>query len=1322
MPIINQSDVETGLQGIASGRPEYTSDEQDAMDPSVWETTKAAFRQENVVASWWSAKDGQPSWLTGGSSFDPSPFIPEELLKFGAEYDYAENEAHVDAISAQLRMEMKDREVLANSGVSGMALQIGAGFFSPETFVPVVGVAGKAAKAVTITSKLKAAGEVGKATAKAGFVGGVAAEAGLQPTQRLRTAEESAINIAASTVMSGLLGSSVGMYKAFKQEGLVPDDFDEFAHPLSEEADYAAMDAPRSGPDDSAGSMRNPELTVPSVEAMTFSDGLKIPFTDLQLSDISKLPVFGSDRSSFDFFNTPDMRVFGNSMSKHAKHFMLRMVGSPMMMKGHETGELIQPSILTDTITIKQQNMTIPVQRTMRQSYKDYVSSVPKGDEKPMDRDQFSKKVFLSAHSGVKTGNPHIDKATEVFVKSFEDAGASLKEMGKPIVEGKPYVAQQQDPRVWKKDDGTGVRLMTEYYTRLIKRAEESVGAKEAKLTEAKKGLSQSKQEERRVSKQVKASAIKRLTDEIDKTSTDFDLNILNDVSIKSKQKSAEDKKQSAKKRLFDKKMKQRLEKEVDDIVRQTFAETVEADISNLSKTLVRDGGDITSDVLDEAVEAGIRSDSDFGIYINNAYSKIKQEVVSEVEKIISKKDFSKKNNKELSLEDVIKTITSEAKKVARSKAAKEAKKSTEKLRESIGKQTKEIKKLEKDLARTKAGASRQYEEAAESARQLADRISGLTGARDITDVLDDVSLKAKGASAGSAPNLKARSIDWSQDMDIFEQLVDKGYIISDVEYSVASYSRTALADIETAKFFGGLKFDDLDIVQKMNEDYQLQISNIQKQMDSAPEKEKKALLKEQNKIKKQWEADRRDTDAVFARLTGRFHTDASFLSSGSANLYLKTFNNVRFMGGVVKSSLTDVSRILLADASAEAKLDAIRKIPVKLIAGTEARKEMLDFANKLGTSLNSQMIGRAHNIADVADGMRHASPKTGEQVAMDINSEFYKWNGMNWWNDTWQGVVSEINYTGFSEMVDRASVGKLKKFDLENLRKAGFSEDDIPRLKNFMDTVNIKDGAIRRIDLEKVDGVDDEILDKIKIATLQNVDTYVVNPKEGDKPIFISGHVGSLVGQYHSFGYSSLQKSTLLYSQRLRKNPADLSAWTAMMGQMAFAGIVVHISLWSAGRLDEAAEWSKARWLAEMADRSGLLGSLGNNYNVLSAGIGGIQNVALGKGYSSLSGQDTTFGAPMTRFQNRNFLDQTIGASGGLFYDIPTAATGLGMLMMGEQATRGEYNAMYRLLPMQNFLLFGDLAKKAKANAFEEFDVPKSRPAQGKKSVPMAR
>jgi hypothetical protein len=1127
MPIINQSDVETGLQGIASGRPEYTSDEQDAMDPSVWETTKAAFRQENVVASWWSAKDGQPSWLTGGSSFDPSPFIPEELLKFGAEYDYAENEAHVDAISAQLRMEMKDREVLANSGVSGMALQIGAGFFSPETFVPVVGVAGKAAKAVTITSKLKAAGEVGKATAKAGFVGGVAAEAGLQPTQRLRTAEESAINIAASTVMSGLLGSSVGMYKAFKQEGLVPDDFDEFAHPLSEEADYAAMDAPRSGPDDSAGSMRNPELTVPSVEAMTFSDGLKIPFTDLQLSDISKLPVFGSDRSSFDFFNTPDMRVFGNSMSKHAKHFMLRMVGSPMMMKGHETGELIQPSILTDTITIKQQNMTIPVQRTMRQSYKDYVSSVPKGDEKPMDRDQFSKKVFLSAHSGVKTGNPHIDKATEVFVKSFEDAGASLKEMGKPIVEGKPYVAQQQDPRVWKKDDGTGVRLMTEYYTRLIKRAEESVGAKEAKLTEAKKGTGKGKQE---------------------------------------------------------------------------------------------------------------------------------------------------------------------------------------------------IKKLEKDLARTKAGASRQYEEAAESARQLADRISGLTGARDITDVLDDVSLKAKGASAGSAPNLKARSIDWSQDMDIFEQLVDKGYIISDVEYSVASYSRTALADIETAKFFGGLKFDDLDIVQKMNEDYQLQISNIQKQMDSAPEKEKKALLKEQNKIKKQWEADRRDTDAVFARLTGRFHTDASFLSSGSANLYLKTFNNVRFMGGVVKSSLTDVSRILLADASAEAKLDAIRKIPVKLIAGTEARKEMLDFANKLGTSLNSQMIGRAHNIADVADGMRHASPKTGEQVAMDINSEFYKWNGMNWWNDTWQGVVSEINYTGFSEMVDRASVGKLKKFDLENLRKAGFSEDDIPRLKNFMDTVNIKDGAIRRIDLEKVDGVDDEILDKIKIATLQNVDTYVVNPKEGDKPIFISGHVGSLVGQYHSFGYSSLQKSTLLYSQRLRKNPADLSAWTAMMGQMAFAGIVVHISLWSAGRLDEAAEWSKARWLAEMADRSGLLGSLGNNYNVLSAGIGGIQNVALGKGYSSLSGQDTTFGAPMTRFQNRNFLDQTIGASGGLFYDIPTAATGLGMLMMGEQATRGEYNAMYRLLPMQNFLLFGDLAKKAKANAFEEFDVPKSRPAQGKKSVPMAR
>ncbi|HEY9155588.1 MAG TPA: hypothetical protein VIM69_10675 [Opitutaceae bacterium] len=92
----------------------------------------------------------------------------------------------------KIREEEKNRDILARSGWAGYTSSILSGLASPVTFIPLVGAGTRAA-------------QVGKMAA-IGFSTGALSEGLLQSNQLTRTVAESAIGIAASTALAGILG------------------------------------------------------------------------------------------------------------------------------------------------------------------------------------------------------------------------------------------------------------------------------------------------------------------------------------------------------------------------------------------------------------------------------------------------------------------------------------------------------------------------------------------------------------------------------------------------------------------------------------------------------------------------------------------------------------------------------------------------------------------------------------------------------------------------------------------------------------------------------------------------------------------------------------------------------------------------------------------------------------------------------------------------------------------------------------------------------------------------------------------------------------
>lgn len=162
----------------------------------------AAFRRENPLAK-------MAGWYAEPRPRDTDPLHEPFKMIEGTIYgEYPEAFIHTGSkaetawIMRRIDQELEDRRTLQAGGLSAVAATMMMGFLDPINLVPVGGVVARSVQ--TGDSVLNGAARA----ALAGFVGSGASESFLMGSQHTRELSESAVNIAASTFLSGILGGA----------------------------------------------------------------------------------------------------------------------------------------------------------------------------------------------------------------------------------------------------------------------------------------------------------------------------------------------------------------------------------------------------------------------------------------------------------------------------------------------------------------------------------------------------------------------------------------------------------------------------------------------------------------------------------------------------------------------------------------------------------------------------------------------------------------------------------------------------------------------------------------------------------------------------------------------------------------------------------------------------------------------------------------------------------------------------------------------------------------------------------------------------------
>jgi len=170
----------------------------------ITETIPAAFRLENDVMN-------LIEYVQRQRSFAPTPdFNPGAKLReidtanrsalwdtHGKDFIGVRSEDEFNVKLARIQREEADKRILERSGAGGFIAAVAAGTLSPTLAIPFMGQA-------------RGFSAAAKSAAVFGFAGGVLQELPLALNQETRTVGESAFSVAASTVVSGILGGAVG--------------------------------------------------------------------------------------------------------------------------------------------------------------------------------------------------------------------------------------------------------------------------------------------------------------------------------------------------------------------------------------------------------------------------------------------------------------------------------------------------------------------------------------------------------------------------------------------------------------------------------------------------------------------------------------------------------------------------------------------------------------------------------------------------------------------------------------------------------------------------------------------------------------------------------------------------------------------------------------------------------------------------------------------------------------------------------------------------------------------------------------------------------
>lgn len=371
-----------------------------------------------------------------------------------------------------------------------------------------------------------------------------------------------------------------------------------------------------------------------------------------------------------------------------------------------------------------------------------------------------------------------------------------------------------------------------------------------------------------------------------------------------------------------------------------------------------------------------------------------------------------------------------------------------------------------------------------------------------------------------------------------------------------------------------------------------------------------------------------------------------------------KSLNYLRLLGGMTLGAIPDPGKIILEHQMYRAVGAPLKEM---VTGGLKGIKLATNESRLAGVGLDLIDSKRVLAAADLASDLRVGTRL--ERGVGHLTSNFGTISGMNLWNTgmkLWAGATTQNHIW---EALDTLASGKITP---ENLNRLGQSGLDVPSglAKRVHDQWMLHGEwhGDRFVPMTErwVGKGGPEAADALRAAIRMEVDRTIVTPGV-DRPLWMSTHFGSVIGQFKAFNAASLQRTLIQAGQQ--RNLAVLEGAISMLTLGAFS---YYIRMKATGM--EVSDDPRV-WIAEGIDRSGLMASL-SDMNALS------EKVTAGwVGLSLISGR------PVSRYASQSATDTALGPSIGLVKDIITVVAAFSR---GEM-TQSDYHKFRRMLLYQN-------------------------------------
>ena len=361
----------------------------------------------------------------------------------------------------------------------------------------------------------------------------------------------------------------------------------------------------------------------------------------------------------------------------------------------------------------------------------------------------------------------------------------------------------------------------------------------------------------------------------------------------------------------------------------------------------------------------------------------------------------------------------------------------------------------------------------------------------------------AEGSTTGVARSLHARELDFIKDID-FEDFLE-----NDVLTIMTTYMRGVAPDLELYKKFGSVDLELNDLINGGVGPITRVANNFDKKIAEATnEAARKKLLKQKNDTLE-------DLRAMRDLLRGTYMMPSDPSSGVSKAIRIaKNFSAMTMLTGAMAAA-PDIARVVTANGLRNSFGSLF-----EALTNNQVWKSGLAQNRSIGESYEFWLSSRAAQIADVGDtfGLHNRF----ESVTGNLASFNFMINGMSFWNDFVKTSTGIVVGTKILQDAKAVAAGKASVKQKERLAKSGIGQAEAESIVAMSDNWQVTDANIIA-NSSKWDNLIAK--DAFENALSKEINTIIVTPGLGERPLFMSNQYLSLLTQFKSFAMSSHQR-----------------------------------------------------------------------------------------------------------------------------------------------------------------------------------------------------